>query len=112
MIVIGITRWTDIARYARQFVRLKAHEFAAARARWGWATPDHPSPHSSQFACTRAGDRDFRHRDAILIELAYVLGLGVQPPRLWGGLLTSAREGASRGGSDLPGAAIFICDGV
>jgi ABC-type methionine transport system permease subunit len=34
MIVIGITRWTEIARYARaEFVRLKAHEFTeAARA--------------------------------------------------------------------------------
>jgi peptide/nickel transport system permease protein len=113
MLVIGITRWTDIARYTRaEFVRLKAHEFTeAARAlgaRDGTIIFRHILPNSLAPVLVTA---TFGIASAILIENSLTfLGLGVQPPTpSWGGLLASARE------SDFawwltvfPGAAIFI----
>jgi len=96
MIVIGITRWTDIARYTRaEFVRLKAHEFTeAARAlgaRDAAVIFRHILPNSLAPVLVTA---TFGIASAVLIENSLTfLGLGVQPPApSWGGVLASARE--------------------
>jgi peptide/nickel transport system permease protein len=113
MLVIGLTRWTDIARYTRaEFVRLKAHEFTEAARALGLGDSKiifrHILPNSLAPVLVTA---TFGIASAILIENSLTfLGLGVQPPSpSWGGLLASARE------SDFawwltvfPGAAIFI----
>ena len=113
MLVIGITRWTDIARYTRaEFVRLKAHEFTeAARALGvgdGTIIFRHILPNSLAPVLVTA---TFGIASAILIENSLTfLGLGVQPPTpSWGGLLASARETDFAWWLTVfPGAAIFI----
>jgi peptide/nickel transport system permease protein len=113
MLVIGITRWTDIARYTRaEFVRLKGHEFTvAARAlgvRDGTIILRHILPNSLAPVLVTA---TFGIASAILIENSLTfLGLGVQPPTpSWGGLLASAREQDFAWWLTIfPGAAIFI----
>jgi len=96
MIVIGITRWTDIARYTRaEFVRLKAHEFTEAARALGAGDRTiifrHILPNSLAPVLVTA---TFGIASAILIENSLTfLGLGVQPPTpSWGGILASARE--------------------
>jgi peptide/nickel transport system permease protein len=96
MIVIGITRWTDLARYARgEFMRLKAREFTEAAKALGASDSKiivrHILPNSLAPVLVTA---TFGIANAILIEAALsFLGLGTQPPTpSWGGLLASARE--------------------
>ena len=96
MIVIGITRWTDIARYSRgEFVRLKQREFTEAARALGASDRKiilrHILPNSLAPVLVTA---TFGIANAILIEAALsFLGLGTQPPMpSWGGLLASARE--------------------
>jgi peptide/nickel transport system permease protein len=96
MIVIGITRWTDIARYTRaEFVRLKGHEFTEAARALGAGDSTiifrHILPNSLAPVLVTA---TFGIASAVLIENSLTfLGLGVQPPTpSWGGILASARE--------------------
>jgi peptide/nickel transport system permease protein len=96
MIVIGITRWTEIARYARaEFVRLKGHEFTEAvralGARDATIIFRHILPNSLAPVLVTA---TFGVASAVLIENSLTfLGLGIQPPApSWGGVLASARE--------------------
>jgi len=96
MIVIGITRWTDIARYTRaEFVRLKAREFTEAARALGASDRKiimrHILPNSLAPVLVTA---TFGIANAILIEAGLsFLGLGTQPPTpSWGGILASARE--------------------
>ncbi|HET6349217.1 MAG TPA: ABC transporter permease [Candidatus Krumholzibacteria bacterium] len=113
MIVIGITRWTDIARYTRaEFVRLKGHEFTeAARAlgvRDGTIIFRHILPNSLAPVLVTA---TFGIASAVLIENSLTfLGLGVQPPTpSWGIILASAREQDFAWWlTTFPGFAIFI----
>jgi peptide/nickel transport system permease protein len=113
MLVIGITRWTDIARYTRaEFVRLKAHEFTEAARALGIGDGKiifrHILPNSLAPVLVTA---TFGIASAILIENSLTfLGLGVQPPTpSWGGLLASAREQDFAWWLTIfPGAAIFV----
>ena len=113
MIVIGITRWTDIARYTRaEFVRLKGHEFTEAARALGAGDRTiifrHILPNSLAPVLVTA---TFGIASAILIENSLTfLGLGVQPPMpSWGGLLASAREQDFAWWLTIfPGFAIFI----
>jgi peptide/nickel transport system permease protein len=113
MIVIGITRWTDIARYTRaEFVRLKGHEFTVAAKALGVRDAKiilrHILPNSLAPVLVTA---TFGIASAILIENSLTfLGLGVQPPTpSWGGLLASAREQDFAWWLTIfPGAAIFL----
>jgi peptide/nickel transport system permease protein len=113
MIVIGITRWTDIARYARaEFVRLKAHEFTEAARALGAGDSTiifrHILPNSLAPVLVTA---TFGIANAILIEAALsFLGLGTQPPTpSWGGVLASAREQDFAWWlTTFPGLAIFV----
>ncbi|HEU4365846.1 MAG TPA: ABC transporter permease [Candidatus Krumholzibacteria bacterium] len=96
MIVIGITRWTDIARYTRaEFVRLKDREFTEAARALGASDCKiivrHILPNSLAPVLVTA---TFGIANAILIEAALsFLGLGTQPPTpSWGGILAGARE--------------------
>jgi peptide/nickel transport system permease protein len=113
MIVIGITRWTDIARYTRgEFVRLKGREFAEAARALGASDRKiifrHILPNSLAPVLVTA---TFGIANAILIEAALsFLGLGTQPPTpSWGGLLASAREQDFAWWlTTYPGLAIFV----
>lgn len=113
MIVIGITRWTDIARYTRgEFVRLKNREFTEAARALGASDRKiilrHILPNSLAPVMVTA---TFGVANAILIEAALsFLGLGTQPPTpSWGGLLASAREQDFAWWlTTYPGIAIFI----
>lgn len=113
MIVIGITRWTDIARYTRgEFIRLKGREFTEAARALGASDRKiifkHILPNSMAPVLVTA---TFGIANAILIEAALsFLGLGVQPPMAsWGGILSSAREqDFAWWMTTFPGLAIFI----
>jgi peptide/nickel transport system permease protein len=113
MIVIGITRWTDIARYTRgEFIRLKAREFTEAARALGVSDRTiifrHILPNSLAPVLVTA---TFGVANAILIEAALsFLGLGTQPPTpSWGGLLASAREQDFAWWlTTFPGLAIFV----
>lgn len=96
MVVIGITRWTGIARYARgEFMRVKQQDFASAARALGASDRKiifrHILPNSLAPILVSAS---FGIAGAILIEAALsFLGLGVQPPTpSWGGILANARE--------------------
>jgi peptide/nickel transport system permease protein len=113
MIVIGITRWTDIARYTRgEFMRLKGREFTEAARALGASDPKiifkHILPNSMAPVLVTA---TFGIANAILIEAALsFLGLGIQPPMAsWGGILSSAREqDFAWWMTTFPGLAIFV----
>lgn len=113
MVVIGVTRWTGIARYARaEFLRLKDQPFAAAARALGASDRKiiftHILPNSLAPVLVSAS---FGVAGAILIEAALsFLGLGAQPPTpSWGGLLANAREVIDVGWwlALFPGLAIF-----
>ncbi len=114
MIVIGITRWTDIARYTRgEFIRLKGREFTEAARALGASDPKiifrHILPNSMAPVLVTA---TFGIANAILIEAALsFLGFGVQPPTpSWGGILSSARDqDFAWWMTTFPGLAIFVC---
>lgn len=114
MIVIGITRWTSIARYTRgEFIKLKNQEFTeAARAlgaRDGKIISRHLLPNSLAPVLVSA---TFGVANAILIEAALsFLGLGIQPPTpSWGGILALAKQFIEVAWwlATFPGLAIFI----
>ena len=96
MIVIGITRWTGIARYARgEFMRTKNEDFAFAARALGASNRKiifrHILPNAIAPVVVAA---TFGVANAILIEAALsFLGLGAQPPTpTWGGILAVARD--------------------
>ena len=96
VLVIGLTRWTSIARYTRaEFIRLKSHDFVTAARACGAGPvrimvrhllPNSLSPILVSLSFGVAG--------AILIEAALSwLGFGVQPPTpSWGNMLRVAWE--------------------
>ena len=96
MVIIGLTRWTGIARYARgEFLRLKKEDFAYAARAIGASDRKiifrHILPNSLAPVLVSA---TFGIAGAILVEAALsFLGLGVQPPTpSWGGMLSDAQE--------------------
>jgi peptide/nickel transport system permease protein len=96
MVVIGITRWTSIARYARgEFLKIKKQEYTQAARALGASDRKiifrHILPNSIAPVLVTA---TFGIANAILIETALsFLGLGIQPPfASWGGILATARE--------------------
>jgi peptide/nickel transport system permease protein len=114
MIVIGITRWTGIARYARgEFLRLKNQEFTEAARALGVTDRKiifrHILPNSLAPVLVSA---TFGIANAILIEAALsFLGLGIQPPTAsWGGILSLAKQFIEVAWwlATFPGLAIFI----
>jgi len=96
MIVIGLTRWTSIARYARgEFIRIKNEDYVMAARNLGLGhlrimfrhiLPNSLAPVLISITFGIAG--------AILIEAALSwLGFGVQPPDpSWGNILRTAYE--------------------
>lgn len=114
MVVIGITRWTDLARYTRgEFVRLKSREFTEAARALGASDRKiifrHILPNSLAPVLVTA---TFGIANAILIEAALsFLGLGTQPPTpSWGGILASAeKQDFAWWMITFPGLAIFLC---
>ena len=114
MIVIGITRWTGIARYARaEFMRLKNQEFTEAARALGASDRKiifkHILPNSLAPVLVSA---TFGIANAILIEAALsFLGLGIQPPMAsWGGILSLAKQYIEVAWwlATFPGIAIFL----
>ncbi len=114
MIVIGITRWTGIARYARgEFMRLKNQEFTEAARALGASDRKiifrHILPNSLAPVLVSA---TFGIANAILIEAGLsFLGLGIQPPMAsWGGILSLAKQFIEVAWwlATFPGLAIFI----
>jgi peptide/nickel transport system permease protein len=96
MIVIGITRWTSIARFARgEFIRIKQQDYTQAARALGASDRKiilrHILPNSIAPVLVTA---TFGIANAILIEAALsFLGMGVQPPfASWGGILALSRE--------------------
>ena len=96
MIVIGITRWTSIARYSRgEFLKIKKQDYTQAARALGASDSKiifrHILPNSAAPVLVTA---TFGIANAILIEAALsFLGLGIQPPfASWGGILSTARE--------------------
>jgi peptide/nickel transport system permease protein len=96
MVIIGLTRWTGIARYARaEFMKIKAQDYAYAARALGATDRKiifrHILPNSLAPVFVSA---TFGIAGAILVEAALsFLGLGVQPPTpSWGGMLSDARE--------------------
>jgi peptide/nickel transport system permease protein len=114
MIVIGLTRWTSIARYTRgEFIRIKEQEFTEAARALGASDRKiifrHILPNSLAPVLVAA---TFGVANAILIEAALsFLGLGVQPPTpSWGEILSVGRQYIEMAWwlATFPGLAIFL----
>jgi peptide/nickel transport system permease protein len=114
MIVIGLTRWTSIARYTRgEFIRIKEQEFTEAARALGASDRKiifrHILPNSLAPVLVTA---TFGVANAILIEAALsFLGLGVQPPTpSWGEILSTGRQFIEIAWwlATFPGLAIFV----
>lgn len=114
MFLIGITRWTGIARYARgEFLRIKNEDFAHAARALGASDRKiifrHILPNSLAPILVSA---TFGIAGAMLVEAALsFLGLGVQPPTpSWGGMLSDAQEliGVAWWMALFPGLGIFV----
>lgn len=114
MIVIGITRWTSIARFARgEIMKIKQQDYTQAARALGASDRKiifrHILPNSIAPVLVAA---TFGIANAILIEAALsFLGMGVQPPYAsWGGILALAREfvGVAWWLAVFPGFAIFL----
>lgn len=114
MIVIGITRWTSIARYTRgEFIRIKGQEFTEAARALGVTDKKiifkHILPNSLAPVLVAA---TFGIANAILIEAALsFLGLGIQPPTpSWGDILATGRRYIEVAWwlATFPGLAIFV----
>jgi peptide/nickel transport system permease protein len=114
MIVIGLTRWTSIARYTRgEFIRVKEQEFTEAARALGASDRKlifrHILPNSLAPVLVTA---TFGVANAILIEAALsFLGLGIQPPTpSWGEILSVGRQYIEMAWwlATFPGLAIFI----
>ncbi|RKZ36140.1 MAG: peptide ABC transporter permease, partial [Gammaproteobacteria bacterium] len=96
MIVIGLTRWTSIARYTRaEFIRIKNEDYVLAARNLGLGhlriMARHILPNSLAPVLVSI---TFGIAGAILIEAALSwLGFGVQPPDpSWGNILRTAYE--------------------
>jgi peptide/nickel transport system permease protein len=96
MVIIGITRWTGIARYTRgEFLKIKTQDFTSAARALGATNGKiifrHILPNSLAPVLVSA---TFGVAGAILVEAALsFLGLGVQPPTpSWGAMLADAQE--------------------
>jgi peptide/nickel transport system permease protein len=114
MAVIGLTRWTAIARYARgEILKIKGLEYAQAARALGAGDRKiifrHVLPNSMAPVLVTA---TFSVANAILIEAALsFLGMGIQPPMAsWGGILATAREFIEVAWwlATFPGLAIFL----
>lgn len=112
MVVIGLTSWTNEARFVRaEFLRLRETEFVlAARvsgARWPRIVVRHLLPNSLAPVLVSSS---FSVGAAILTEAALsFLGFGVQPPApSWGNILSQAQQYQQQWWLALfPGLAIF-----
>jgi peptide/nickel transport system permease protein len=114
MVVIGLTRWTSIARYVRgEILRIKGQDYTQAARALGARDRKiifgHILPNSMAPVLVTA---TFGIANAILIEAALsFLGLGIQPPTAsWGGILATAREFVEVAWwlATFPGLAIFL----
>lgn len=116
MVVIGITRWPDVARLVRaEFLRLKTQDFVAASRALGGSDlrviVRHILPNAVGPVFVAA---TFGVAGAILLESTLsFLGFGVQPPTpSWGEILTQAQRYVTYPGAwwltIYPGLAIFI----
>jgi peptide/nickel transport system permease protein len=114
MIVIGITRWTSIARYTRgEFMKVREQEFTEAARALGVSDKRiifrHILPNSLAPVLVAA---TFGVANAILIEAALsFLGLGIQPPTpSWGEILSVGRQHIEIAWwlATFPGLAIFL----
>lgn len=116
MIVIGLTRWTDVSRLVRaEILKLKAQEFVSASRALGASdlrvVARHLVPNALGPVLVAA---TFGVASAILLETALsFLGFGVPPPApSWGELLTQAHRYVTYPGAwwltVFPGLAIFI----
>jgi peptide/nickel transport system permease protein len=116
ILVIGLTRWTDVSRLVRaEVLRLRELDFVhASRALGGggpWIVTRHLVPHATGPVLVAA---TFGVAGAILLETALsFLGLGIQPPApSWGELLTQAHRYVTYPGAWwltlFPGLAIFL----
>ena len=115
MVIIGLTRWTSIARYSRaEFLRLKQQDFAYAARALGATDRKiiirHILPNSIAPVLVAA---TFGVANAILIEAALsFLGFGVAPPTpSWGQMLSLGVNSTGRflwWLTLFPGLAIFL----
>lgn len=116
MVVIGLTRWTDISRLVRaEILRLRSLEFVEASRALGASWPrviwKHLLPNALGPILVSA---TFGIASAILLESALsFLGFGVPPPAAsWGELLTQAHRYVTHPGAwwltVFPGLAIFV----
>lgn len=116
MVVIGLTRWTDVSRLVRaEVLKLRTHDFIEASRALG-ASPlrtllRHVLPNALGPVWVAA---TFGIAGAILLETALsFLGFGVPPPApSWGELLTQAHRYIAYPGAwwlaVFPGVAIFL----
>jgi peptide/nickel transport system permease protein len=114
MVVIGLTRWVTIARYARgEFLKLREQDYAVAARALGASPPRiilrHLLPNALAPVLVSV---TFGVAAAILVEAALSwLGLGVQPPEpSWGNILRSGYDNLFTAGHMIPPAcaAIFL----
>ena len=96
MVVIGLTRWTSIARYTRgEFIRLKTQDYVIAATALGASSMRimfrHVLPNALAPVLVTV---TFGIANAILVEAGLSwLGFGVQPPDpSWGNILRTAYE--------------------
>ncbi len=114
MVIIGLTRWTSIARYTRaEFIRVKEEEFTDAARALGVGDiriiVRHILPNALAPVLVAVS---FGVASAILIEAALsFLGLGAQPPTpTWGEILRWGRDNIEIAWwlAVFPGLAIFV----
>lgn len=113
MLVIGITRWTGVARLVRgEFLRLRAKDFVTAGKALGYSDARvifrHILPNALAPVLVAA---TFGVASAILVESSLsFLGFGVKVPTpTWGSVLSTARESWIHWWITLfPGLAIFL----
>jgi peptide/nickel transport system permease protein len=116
ILVIGLTRWTDVSRLVRaEVLRLRELDFVHASralgARGPWVVARHLVPNATGPVLVAA---TFGVAGAILLETALsFLGFGIQPPASsWGELLTQAHRYITYPGAwwltVFPGLAIFL----
>jgi peptide/nickel transport system permease protein len=112
MVVIGLTRWVTIARYARgEFIRLREQDYAVAAralgARHGRIIFRHLLPNSLAPVMVSI---TFGIAAAILVEAGLSwLGFGVQPPQpSWGNVLRSGYNNLQTAAHMVPPACVAI----
>jgi peptide/nickel transport system permease protein len=113
MVVVGLTRWTDVARLVRaEVLRLRELDFVtaarAAGASSAWIIRRHLLPNAMGPVVVNA---TFGVAGAILVESALTfLGFGAPPPTAsWGEVLSQAYELQNRWWLTLcPGALLFL----